>query len=202
VPQQVGTFVFLAGPIACLLGLLGSGASWLLRSEKPVWSAALESWTWPVAVVAAAGIALSMLGRPWFRFRALRRKARSDLANGLVDERHYTFVEAKRFQEPEHGGLIYCLRTSDDKVLVLYDAESQDLGVAGKNPLTSSFAVASELRLVRAPQSGLTLTKHFSGTPLSVSTPVEIRLPPGKWPEDEDLWDVGWDELERKLAMR
>ena len=45
------------------------------------------------------------------------------MALSRVHEERYVFSEAKRFQEPEHGGLIYFLRSNENEV----DRQSSDL---------------------------------------------------------------------------
>lgn len=53
-----------------------------------------------------------------------RPNLKADLENGEVLEENLNISEIKRFQEPEHGGLIYFLRISDNRILVFFDQES------------------------------------------------------------------------------
>src|SRR5581483_4199250 len=55
-----------------------------------------------------AAVASTRWIQSWRDYRPLFH---ADLESGRVVEEHYRFREAKRFQEPEHGGLIYFLRT-------------------------------------------------------------------------------------------
>jgi len=110
------------------------------------------------------------------------------------------FTAAKRFQEPEHGGLIYFLRTNDGRVFVLFDHESQDLGVQGENPLSSEFRPRVEFRITRAPQSGHVLSSTFSGPPLHLESPLDLTIPPKQWPETEEFCEIPWDDLEVRLG--
>src|SRR5437763_11138033 len=68
-----------------------------------------------------------------------RPQLRDDVALSRVHEERYVFSEAKRFQEPEHGGLIYFLRSNENEVFTVFDDESQSLGVDDKNPLESAY---------------------------------------------------------------
>lgn len=47
----------------------------------------------------------------------------------MVTELSMDLVGAKRMEEPEHGGLIYFLRSSDDRVIVL-SLQNDGLSVA------------------------------------------------------------------------
>jgi hypothetical protein len=100
----------------------------------------------------------------------------------VIDER-YRVTAAKRFQEPEHGGLIYFLRMDDDRVLVLYDYESVEREMDGKDALSSTFKPRSELHIVRAPNTKYFIEQEFSGEALPLSEPLELAVPPDQWPE-------------------
>ena len=119
----------------------------------------------------------------------------------MVLEERYRFVDAKRFQEPEHGGLIYFLRTSDDRVFVLYDYDSQDLGVQGLDPFSSSFRPKRELAIVRTPDSDMVISTEFFGEEFTISETSELRVPPEQWPESETYYDAQWSDLDGALAQ-
>lgn len=129
-----------------------------------------------------------------------RPQFRADIDGARVDEEHYAFTAAKRFQEPEHGGLIYFLRTTEDRVLTLFDHESQDLGAQEQDPLSSSFRPMSALVMVRAPKTGFVVEKNFAGTPLEAGDPVALDLEPKLWPETECYCNIPWAELESRLG--
>lgn len=144
-----------------------------------------------------AGMSSTRWIRSWKDYRPLLQ---ADIAARQVIEEHYSLTSAKRFQEPEHGGLIYFFRTAEDKVLTLFDHESQDLGVQGGNPLESSFAPRSELVMVRAPKTGFVIDKAFAGARLEAGEPVEISVGPEQWPESECYVSIPWPELELRLG--
>jgi hypothetical protein len=129
-----------------------------------------------------------------------RQPLRDDLEAGLVSEEQLTVLEAKVLQEPEHGGLIYFLRSDDDRVLVLYDRESLDLSMADEDPMGSSFEPQSILTIVRAPQSGFTIDSSFSGENIDIHGPTEMTASPDKWPEDEEYSPIPWGQIERQLC--
>jgi hypothetical protein len=135
--------------------------------------------------------------RTWTDYRQLLRE---DLAKSQVNEEEYTFNEAKRFQEPEHGGLIYFLRSEENEVFTVYDPESQTLGIDDKDPLQSSYRPQSGLLIVRAPKSGFVLSSLWSGVVLDAGAPIELAVAPEDWPESETLCNIPWSELEARLA--
>ncbi len=172
---------------------LGIEIGW--HSPGAVWIAALGA----VACVPPAIISSVR----WLKSQDdLRPGLRVDLEKGLVIEEAYEFTATKRFQEPEHGGLIYFLRTTEDKVLVLFDHESQELGAQGGNPLNSKFQPRKELLIVRAPQTGVVISRLFSGAALDAGEPLEISVEPQTWPEPGTYCKYRWDELEECLSKK
>lgn len=85
-------------------------------------------------------------------------------------------------------------------MLVLFDYESQDLGVQGEDPEGSSFKPSKRLTMVRAPLSQLVIGKSFSGDVLDASEIIDLTA--DKWPEDDDFCDIPWAELETRLSAR
>lgn len=134
------------------------------------------------------------------KWRDMRPALRADLESGEVAEEHYEFTAAKRFQEPEHGGLLYFLRTVDGKVFVLFDYESQGLGAEGQDPLASEFRPCEKFVLVRAPHSEIVLNQNFSGAALEAGEPIELAVGPSKWPEWERYCELEWEALEERFG--
>lgn len=177
--------------------------AWVARVTLHVefgWSSSAVVWIALFGAVACALVAVVSSVRAIKSWRDIRPDLRADLEGGQVIEETCEFTAAKRFQEPEHGGLIYFLRTTDDKVLVLYDHESQDLGVQDENPLKSTFQPRTELLIVRAPKTGFIISKRFSGAALNAGDPHELSVAPQSWPESETYCKLRWDELERRLS--
>jgi hypothetical protein len=133
------------------------------------------------------------------RSRALS-KVRSDLAAGVVDEVELHFTGVKRFQESEHGGLMYFFLTREEEVFVLFDYKSQQLGVDGQDPLTSPFAPRRQLVLVRAPESRIVVRTTFSGEALPLASLLELTARPEEWPNSEDYCEIPWTQLEARLG--
>ncbi|HWY26236.1 MAG TPA: hypothetical protein VNX47_15030 [Nevskia sp.] len=131
-----------------------------------------------------------------------RPQLRADLDRGQVLEEHYRFTAVKRFQEQEHGGLMYFFLTDDDKVFVRFDHESQDLGVQDKDPLSSTFQARSELLLIRAPNTRYIINEQVSGDLFDASAPLDLTEAPQRWPEQEAYCDIPWNELETRLSIR
>lgn len=156
--------------------------------------------TWLVSAVIAVPIAVFWVTRRKKKKKKerMRPDLLADLEAGRVLEEHYEFTAALRMQEQEHGGLFYFFRTTDGRVFVLYDYESQDLGVQGNDPLTSSFKPGTRLTMVRAPETGWVIHKSFSGEPLDPGEPLDLFA--DDLPRDEALCDIPWDQLEAKLC--
>lgn len=188
-----------------LLGLMviWLGLAWLVRKLVGI-EFGLHSptavWIVLIALPACGIYAIVSAARRIKRRPHRRPLLPADLDAGQVDEEHYEFTDAKRFQEPEHGGLIYFLRTTSGEVITLYDRESQDLGARGKDPMNSSFAPRSDLMIVRAPRTRFVIKKSFSGARLKVGQPVELCVQPDRWPEDEAYCEVPWSELETRFG--
>lgn len=187
--------------------LFGAGwwvVSWLLErlADVDIWFDNPSAvWILAVGGVTTLAYAIGSSVR-WLKgLENLAPSIRADLANGQVVVEELAFGEAKCMQEQEHGGLIYFLRSSDDRVLVVYDYESQDLGVQGDGPEGSSFRPRMHLTVVRAPQSGLVVGKSFSGDALKVAEVIDLVAPPDQWPEDADFCDIPWAELEARLSV-
>jgi hypothetical protein len=199
--EVVPSFLFLAAMMTAVAYLGWLLVVWLLRKAvDAAWTEGLDPWMLAVAAAGSAAYAGVIALRGFRRARTLIPALRRDLDAGVVEEEQFRFVEACRFQEPEHGGLIYVLRGADERTLVLYDAESQELGAADKDPLRSRFRARSELAIVKAPQAGITLDKRFSGAHLDAGPPAPLTLAPAKWPEDESHCPVPWSQLKQYLA--
>jgi hypothetical protein len=154
-----------------------------------------------VATPACAALAVTSSVK-WVRtlpdYRSLLKQ---DLADSLVNEERYVFTEARRFQEQEHGGLMYFLRTNKDGVFTVYDYESQALGIDDQDPLQSAYRPQTQLVVVRAPNSGFVLSSQGSGALLAVGAPVDLVVGPEKWPKPESLCDIPWSQLDLRLAL-
>ncbi len=153
-------------------------------------------YAFPVSAIIAI-----VLGIRWLRaLPDYRPQLRLDVDGAQVKEERYVFTEAKRFQEPEHGGLIYFLRSTSDEVLTVYDPESQSLGVQGQDPLQSRYRPQAELRVVRAPHSGFALDTDTAGAELPVNAPIPLSVAPRHWPQADALCPIAWDQLEARLS--
>lgn len=177
--------------------------AWALRATVHVdlgWDSPAAGRIAATGAVACALLA-SVSAARWLKgWSDPRPQLRADLEGGQVAEESYRFTQARRFQEPEHGGLIYFLRTADDEVLALYDHESADLGAGEGNPLDSQFRPCAELLMVRAPTTGLVIERRFSGDVLDAGHPLELAVPPSSWPESEAYCAIPWDQLEGRLG--
>lgn len=194
--------------VLCAASLLGLvivwlGAAWLARKLFAV-DFGLHSgaavWVLGAATPLCATYSVISSTR-WVRgWKDYRPLLKADIGVGEVSEEHYVFVSAKRFQEPEHGGLMYLLRTTEDKVLALFDHESRALGAQDGDPMTSTFLPRSTLTMVRAPTTGFVISRSFSGAPLEVGDTVELAIEPERWPESDNYVNIPWSDLETRLG--
>lgn len=180
-------------------------AAWLGRKLLDAefgWRSPAELWIWGIAI-ALTGINAIVSSVRWIAaWKDYRPLLQADIDEAQVAEEHYAFTEARRFQEPEHGGLIYFLRTSDDKVFTLLDHESQDLAIDEDAPLKSSFVPKSTLVMVKAPRADWVISKNFSGEVLEAGDPADLDLDPKDWPEFERYCDIPWAELDARVGPR
>ncbi len=182
---------------------LGFGLFWLLKHFVNAKFAEYGPLLPYLAIFASSGCAILALFSSIKFGRDMRRKQNAvsqDLATGLVNQESYLIVAAQRFQEPEHQGLMYFLLTDQQKVLVLYDRESQELSLQDRNPLASSFSPKASLCIARLPNTGEMLSCKFSGTPLTLNPPLELSLAPEDWPEDGSYCDIRFDQLAQRLG--
>lgn len=197
--QDAGVWIFGWGFVTAILTVVWYVVAWLVRATTgmEIWAG---RWVIPVAAAVTAVYVVFEIRRSISHQNKLRRSLMAELAGNQVIEEHYDFTDAVRMQEQEHGGLIYFLRGTDGAILVLYDVESQDIGVQGNDPLTSSFRPHRSLNLVRAPVTGLVIDKTFSGDPLESGEPLDLLAPPHKWPEHEKVCDIPWEKLKAEFC--
>lgn len=157
-------------------------------------------WIWGVAILLTAVFAVVSSVRWISGWKDYRPELQADIDAALVAEEHYVFIEAKRFQEQEHGGFIYFLRTVDNKVFTLFDHESQDLALQGDDPLKSRFVPKSALVMVKAPRADWVISKNFSGEVLEAGETMDLDLDPKEWPESESYCNIPWAELEARAG--
>jgi hypothetical protein len=198
------TLVLWAGCMVVFLFVWGVVA-WGLRHTRHIeigWHSEHVGWTIALGVLSSALIA-TVASTRWIQsWRDYRPLFHADLESGRVVEQHYRFIAAKRFQEPEFGGLIYFLRTDDDRVLTFFDYGSHELGMRDEDPLRSGFVPRTDLTIVRAPRSAFVIEKRFSGEPLATDAPLPLTVEPGEWAESDMSCDIPWDQLEARLSSR
>lgn len=195
---------FLVWALAMLIFVVGwKSMAWIARTTVHAdigWKHPSALWIVTAAALLCAAYSIFSTLRWINDWRDIRPGLRADLETGEVAEEHYQFNAAKRFQEPEHGGLMYFLRTVDQKVFVLFDYESQGLGAEGKDPLATEIPPCENLLLVRASHGEIVLSQNFSGVALEVGDPIELSVGPSKWPEWDCYCDVKWEELEQRFG--
>ncbi len=123
----------------------------------------------------------------------------ADLRAGKVRVENLEFSDIKGFEEPEHGGFLYFLKTTDDRVFASFDYESQTLSIQDEDPLQSSDRPRRLLEIVTAPKSGQCLDFRFSGDLLDCKQWFVLTADLDRWPEFESFVSVDWHDLDWKL---
>ncbi|WP_019614078.1 hypothetical protein [Psychromonas ossibalaenae] len=184
-----------------LLSMLAFGLLWLVLT----WAVGLFStleiglnsgyglWIKYSGVFICAVYALSVTLKWLQQWPDHRAALLRDKAGGVVVDEHYHVAEVKCFKEPQYGGLIYFLHMSDNKVLVVYDYESQ-------TEKGSSFVVKRSLQISRAPDSGYYIEQHFSGAVITSCATFALTIAPDLWPKPDSWCDIDWHELEDKFS--
>lgn len=173
--------------------------AWLMRRLAGIdygLHSATAPWLLGIAALLCATYAVGNSVLWVKRWKDHRPSLTADIAAAQVIEEHYVFDAAQRFKEPEHGGLIYFLHTTEGRVLTLDDHESWDSDVQG-----GSFRPMSQLVMVRAPQTRWVISKTFSGEPLELPDPIGLDAPPEQWPETETYCGIPWAQLECVLGQ-
>jgi hypothetical protein len=191
-------FSFLAGIVVWLLAaaiakaLLGVAFGWGSPHVTSMF----------VGVLALSLLFSAVFTVRWFHsMRGPELTLRKDLAAGQASEEVYAFSAVKRFQEQEHGGLMYFLKSSDEASYVMFDTESQQLGAQGRDPLGSSFRPRTALRIVRTPLAKLVLTSEFSGEELAPPAPIALKAAMSAWPQPDAPFAERWDALETRFGQ-
>ena len=131
-----------------------------------------------------------------------RLALKKDLEEKILKVSEYPIYEAKVFEEPEHGGFIYFVRTSGDKVLALFDSESQDLSIDGQDPKDSSYKIRNVLKISRAPNSNIIVDEQFNGDLVQISE-LEIFTENTKiWPEHAEFVKCQWEKVGEKYVAK
>lgn len=184
--------LFTAGLLASLLGFPIANGAW---RDDPVTSYG--------AVLIGGGVFLSLAAsyvRWLIRSRrsqaAYRQSIVKDIGLGMVKVEDHTVAGVKLLQEPEHQGVIFLLRLSNGKTLVLYDYDSVHADT-GFPPAAGPTLVPRERISLRTFPRSQRRRWAFSGVPLPLPEPIELVLEPSKWPDDETWCRVKWENIER-----
>ena len=202
--KQIWEVVPLGGStLALVLVLIWIFINWLLGFIVAFdfgWNSQYRNYIlWPIV-----GFSYS-----WFLFEVAkscgpnsktRLAVKKDLEVKILKVSEYPIYEAKVFEEPEHGGFIYFVRTSGDKVLALFDSESQDLSIDGQDPKDSSYKIRSVLKISRAPNSNIIVDEQYSGDLVQISE-LEVFTENTKiWPEHAGFVKCKWENVSAKYG--
>lgn len=186
-----------------LAAVTWAGIAWISRHLFQLefgWRSPVAVYFLGAIVVISAIVAVMSTSR-WIRgWKDYRPLLRADLDAVEVFEERHEFVAAKWYQEQEHGGIIWCLRTPSDRTYVWYDHDSvglaEEAAEAGKEAPEYSFRARSQLVIVRGVASETIVSETFSGAELPVESTNDLLIDPRRWPEDRDYFSVPWAKLD------
>lgn len=141
-----------------------------------------------------------LVSRAYSRTVPEKKLLENDLKEGVVDVFEYPIYEAKVFEEIEHGGFVYFLRTVNDKVLALYDYESIQLSMDEKDPFDSSYKVREIYKVLKTPNAKYLIGEQFHGGLIKVLEVKPLTLDNGIWPEHSEIVDCDWCDVESRFG--
>lgn len=154
----------------------------------------------PYGLPGSAVGALAVVLRSEYAQRSGWAQYRRSFAADQVHVTTFNFVDVKRYQEEEHGGLQYLLLTDDGNVLSWFDGESEDLGADDKEPLDSSFRPKNRLELVRTMDRARIVTEVWSGAELPSPDPLPLNA--SRWPEHGEIVTVAWNQCDSHFGKQ
>ncbi len=123
-----------------------------------------------------------------------------DLEKNILKVSEYPIYEIKVFEEPEHGGFVYFCRTYRNRVIAIYDSESQELSINGEDPENSSYKVREILKIIKTPNSNILIEESFLGE-LVHNPELELLTANTKiWPEHTDFVKCAWENISAKYG--
>ena len=123
------------------------------------------------------------------------KEIKKDLEKNKIYKTSYEIKNIKVFKEPEHGGYIYYLLTTKNEIIVVYDSESQDLSMEGKNPKNSSYKPRRFFEIFKTKYSKLLIKDYFKGEILNFPEPEIMKEDPKNWPEHGSIIMSNWDDI-------
>jgi hypothetical protein len=172
------------GLLWCILYWVG----WKFFSLDLGLHGAAAPWIAGVAVLALVAMVGPEVSKTLRHSRSAIRALEADLASGSVEDMTIRITDAMRFQEPEHGGFLYFLRTGDERVYVQFDYGSQDRG-------RSRYLPRDTLNVVRGQHGGHILASVFTGHPVEIAHDGKLTAKPGQWPEPDTFCSTPWNML-------
>lgn len=178
------TLLFI-GPVALIIAWTLQFATGLSFGTDRTWLIAAALWLGGWGAMSAWRVAARR-----GRMSSLRRALMADIAEGLVQEESWRFVEALGFQEAEKLPLLYLVH-ADNGATVAFE-ETQLIG-RERAPQEAVFSSApSDAVLVRGPRSGVLVSENYSGPPLPLLDIHPLRLAREERPLHGAVVDRPW----------
>lgn len=129
-----------------------------------------------------------------------KKQIKKDLTKGVIELYTYMVKDLKVFVEPEHGGFIYFILSTDDEVIAIFDSESQDLSISDKDPKSSSFIPRRTLEIYKTIYSNIVVDDAFKGKLIEFPELRDISLDTTNWPEHGELINCLWGDIENTYS--
>lgn len=132
----------------------------------------------------------------------IREALKEDLAGKILKVSEYPIIEVKVFEEPEHGGFIYFVLSCDDKVIALFDYESQDLSIDGEDPKNSSYKVRKNLKISKTPIANFIVDDHFFGEIVEIPEINVFTENTEIWPVHAEYVKCKWENVDARYSAK
>lgn len=187
--------LLVVGPVALIVAWLlqlttglsfGTDRTWLLAGL--LW---LAGW---------GGMSLLRVAARRGRASALRRALVADIADGVVQEESWRFVEAIGFQEAEKMPLLYAVHADNGDVVVF-----EEVQLIGRERLPGEAvfsAAPSDAVLARGPRSGVLVSENYSGPALPLLDVQPLKLAREDRPPHGAVIERPWEAIASWLSGR
>lgn len=143
----------------------------------------------------------------WFEFRSQRKAARRREQildrNDLVVE-VYKIVDCKLVREPEHGQCMYFLKSSEGKVLFVFEGQDELQDGWQNHPLVVSESERPRrvLKIIRLPETNESIVVTFDGPEIPLHDCFEMTLAPSHWPASGKVLKSSWNDVQRRYRLK
>lgn len=143
----------------------------------------------------------------WFEFR---RRSNAVLQRQQILERNdlivelYRIIDCKLVREPEHGQCMYFVKSSEGKIIFVFEGQDELQEDWQERPLAvlESERPRSGLKIIRLPETRESIVVKFNGSEIPVRDCYEMTLAPNFWPASGKRIKSPWDDLQRRYKLK